>query len=105
MPRNDPPPTFPVRGVAGGWRDAWVDPDDRAELRAWTEDAAPAHDASGVLGPGVADRNVREATALCRAEIACWPLEVGQRLVLFEDGWTAGDVGHLCPELLHQWLH
>jgi hypothetical protein len=25
---------FPTRGVAGGWRDWWDDPDDSAELRA-----------------------------------------------------------------------
>jgi hypothetical protein len=25
--------TFPVRGVPGGWRDVWDDPDDAAELR------------------------------------------------------------------------
>ena len=34
MPANDPPLTLPVRGVPGGWRDAWSDPDDHAELRA-----------------------------------------------------------------------
>src|SRR5829696_1509370 len=34
-----------------------------------------------------------------------WVLEVGQRLVLFEYGRTGGDVGHLLPELLRQWLH
>ena len=33
MPANDPPLRFPVRGVAGGWRDCWDDPDDSAELR------------------------------------------------------------------------
>jgi hypothetical protein len=34
MPRNDPPLSFPVRGVPGGWRDRWDDPDDSAELQA-----------------------------------------------------------------------
>jgi hypothetical protein len=33
MPKNDPALSFPVRGVAGGWRDCWDDPDDHAELR------------------------------------------------------------------------
>src|SRR5829696_8327611 len=32
-------------------------------------------------------------------------LEVGERLVLVEDGRTGGDVGHLLPELLRQRLH
>jgi hypothetical protein len=30
---------FPVRGVPGGWRDWWDDPDDGAELRARAETA------------------------------------------------------------------
>jgi hypothetical protein len=29
--------TFPIRGVAGGWRDLWGDPDDHAELRVKAE--------------------------------------------------------------------
>jgi hypothetical protein len=33
---------FPVRGVPGGWRDCWDDPDDHAELRARVE-ASEAH--------------------------------------------------------------
>jgi hypothetical protein len=33
MPRLDPPLSFPVRGVPGGWRDIWDDPDDHEELR------------------------------------------------------------------------
>jgi hypothetical protein len=37
MPRNDPPLRFPVRGVPGGWRDWWDDPDDSAEFRARAE--------------------------------------------------------------------
>jgi hypothetical protein len=37
MPKNDPALSFPVRGVAGGWRDCWDDPDDSAELRAHAE--------------------------------------------------------------------
>ena len=37
MPKNDPAPSFPVRGVPGGWRDVWDDPDDSAELRARAE--------------------------------------------------------------------
>jgi hypothetical protein len=28
---------FPVRGVAGGWRDPWDEPDDSARLRARAE--------------------------------------------------------------------
>jgi hypothetical protein len=28
---------FPTRGVPGGWRDVWDDPDDSAELRAHAE--------------------------------------------------------------------
>jgi hypothetical protein len=32
VPKNDPPLSFPRRGVAGGWRDVWDDPDDSAEL-------------------------------------------------------------------------
>ena len=28
---------FPVRGVPGGWRDCWNDPDDSADLRACGE--------------------------------------------------------------------
>jgi hypothetical protein len=28
---------FPVRGVPGGWRDCWDDPDDSAQLRAQAE--------------------------------------------------------------------
>ena len=28
---------FPVRGVLGGWRDPWDDPDDHAALRAEVE--------------------------------------------------------------------
>jgi hypothetical protein len=30
---------FPTRGVPGGWRDRWDDPDDSAELRAQAEAA------------------------------------------------------------------
>ncbi len=26
MAKHDPPLAFPVRGVAGGWRDVWDDP-------------------------------------------------------------------------------
>ena len=33
MPTNDPPRTFPPRGIASGWRD-WWDDDDVAEIRA-----------------------------------------------------------------------
>jgi hypothetical protein len=39
MPRNDPPLTFPVRGVPGAWRDWWDEPDDSAKLRARAEAA------------------------------------------------------------------
>lgn len=28
---------FPIRGVPGGWRDWWDDPDDSAQLRAQAE--------------------------------------------------------------------
>jgi hypothetical protein len=35
--RGDVP--FPVRGVPGGWRDVWDEPDDSAELRACAEEA------------------------------------------------------------------
>ena len=34
MPKNDPALSFPVRGVPGGWRKPWDDPDDSAQLRA-----------------------------------------------------------------------
>jgi hypothetical protein len=36
-PKNDPPLTFPVRGVPGGYRDIWDDPNDGAQLRARAE--------------------------------------------------------------------
>jgi hypothetical protein len=39
VPRNDPALSFPVRGVPGGWRDCWDDPDDHAQLRARAETA------------------------------------------------------------------
>ena len=32
--RNGTPDRFPVRGILGGWRDVWDEPDDHAELRA-----------------------------------------------------------------------
>jgi hypothetical protein len=38
--RGDVP--FPVRGIAGGWRDWWDEPDDSAVLRSRVE-AAEAH--------------------------------------------------------------
>jgi hypothetical protein len=37
MPKNDPAPSFPVRGTPGGWRDCWDDPDDHAPLRLQAE--------------------------------------------------------------------
>jgi hypothetical protein len=45
---------FPTRGVAGGWRDVWVDADNLAELRAraerpgvaWRQELASTPDAS-----------------------------------------------------------
>ena len=37
MSKNDPALSFPVRGVAGGWRNCWDDPDDHAELRVRAE--------------------------------------------------------------------
>jgi hypothetical protein len=30
---------FPIRGIPGGWRDPWDEPDDHAELRAQAERA------------------------------------------------------------------
>ena len=33
MLTNDPPFALPVRGVQGGWRDMWDEPDDHEELR------------------------------------------------------------------------
>ena len=39
MPKNDPPLSFPVCGVPGGWRDVWDDPDDHAQLLARAEAA------------------------------------------------------------------
>ena len=37
MPANDPPLSFPVRGVPRSWRDWWDDPDDHPALRAMGE--------------------------------------------------------------------
>jgi hypothetical protein len=39
VPANDPSLELPVRGVPGGWRDRWDDPDDGAALRAQAEAA------------------------------------------------------------------
>jgi hypothetical protein len=51
--RGDVP--FPVRGVPGGWRDVWDDPDDAAALRSRVE-AAEAHLLArvAITGRGVA---------------------------------------------------
>ena len=34
---SDPPASFRVRGVPGGWRDWWDQPDDSVQLRARAE--------------------------------------------------------------------
>lgn len=55
--------TFPVRGVPGGWRDAWSAPDDagiaRAQFAAW-DAARGQREAAGPAGDGAspADRHV-----------------------------------------------
>ena len=36
---NKTAPVFPTRGVPGGWRDRWDDPDDSAQLLARAEAA------------------------------------------------------------------
>jgi hypothetical protein len=40
---------FPVRGVLGGWRDEWSDPDDHAALRANAQEPTGMADASVLL--------------------------------------------------------
>jgi hypothetical protein len=43
--RHAPTSPFPVRGVPGGWRDLWDEPNDHAELRAKAEATERRQDA------------------------------------------------------------
>ena len=39
MPKNDPPPMLPTRGMPGGWHDPWDSPDDVPAIRDQIETA------------------------------------------------------------------